>query len=378
MFGSQALETAIGLAVMFFIVATAASAMTEVLARLTRKRNNDLERGLVGLLKGETPTARGDLDKALAMFEGTSVWKAAQTAAGKSLLPKIGEKGPSYMSAKMFADAALEFFAKLPAPSTAGSDGHRKSELAKAWPDNLADRMNAMLDEGRDDLVAFKAGLENWFDEAMDRVEGAYKRWATAVLFVLGLLLAVSLNLSTIGTASDLWRDPVTRSAVVDSASKVVEDGSGEAELDSVARTTDAIEELNIPVGWDKDSRAVWAEADWWKPTFEKTSDVVGWLLTAILVMLGAPFWFDLLSKLVSVRGAGPKPPPAQSDNASATNELITDVGSSSMISSTPAGAVIAASGPQRRTHGKVPEVITTKLRDHRAAVAVSPHATGR
>jgi hypothetical protein len=32
-----------------------------------------------------------------------------------------------------------------------------------------------------------------------------------------------------------------------------------------------------------------------------------GWVLTALAVMLGAPFWFDLLSKLISLRGTGTK-----------------------------------------------------------------------
>ena len=33
-----------------------------------------------------------------------------------------------------------------------------------------------------------------------------------------------------------------------------------------------------------------------------------GWLLTALAISLGASFWFDLLSKLVKIRTAGPKP----------------------------------------------------------------------
>lgn len=32
-----------------------------------------------------------------------------------------------------------------------------------------------------------------------------------------------------------------------------------------------------------------------------------GWLITALAIMLGAPFWFDLLSKLISLRGTGTK-----------------------------------------------------------------------
>jgi hypothetical protein len=38
---------------------------------------------------------------------------------------------------------------------------------------------------------------------------------------------------------------------------------------------------------------------------------VVGWLITGLAVALGAPFWFDLLNKLVNLRGSGPRPTPA-------------------------------------------------------------------
>jgi hypothetical protein len=44
---------------------------------------------------------------------------------------------------------------------------------------------------------------------------------------------------------------------------------------------------------------------------FKVLSSVAGWLLTALMVSFGAPFWFDLLSKLVDRRGAGPKTPEA-------------------------------------------------------------------
>ena len=49
----------------------------------------------------------------------------------------------------------------------------------------------------------------------------------------------------------------------------------------------------------------------------------MGWLLTAALLMLGAPFWFDLLSKLVSLRNTGKAPDPAAKDDASATAAVI-------------------------------------------------------
>ncbi|BDT67614.1 hypothetical protein os1_17910 [Comamonadaceae bacterium OS-1] len=50
--------------------------------------------------------------------------------------------------------------------------------------------------------------------------------------------------------------------------------------------------------------KVVWSEVGW--------RDAVGWLITAFMVSFGAPFWFDLISKLLGQRSAtGPKPAPA-------------------------------------------------------------------
>ena len=43
-------------------------------------------------------------------------------------------------------------------------------------------------------------------------------------------------------------------------------------------------------------------EAAIWLRTF------IGWLITAFAVMFGAPFWFDLLGKIVSLRASGNPP----------------------------------------------------------------------
>jgi hypothetical protein len=34
---------------------------------------------------------------------------------------------------------------------------------------------------------------------------------------------------------------------------------------------------------------------------------ILGWIITALAIMLGAPFWFDLLSRLIKIRGTGTK-----------------------------------------------------------------------
>jgi hypothetical protein len=61
----------------------------------------------------------------------------------------------------------------------------------------------------------------------------------------------------------------------------------------------DRLASLSVPLGWsadDKDPRAVPHDALGW------TLKVLGLLLTALGVSLGAPFWFDVLNKLSVVR----------------------------------------------------------------------------
>jgi hypothetical protein len=61
--------------------------------------------------------------------------------------------------------------------------------------------------------------------------------------------------------------------------------------------------------------------------------------------MLGAPFWFDALSRLVSLRATGAKPPTADHDPAAATS-----LRASVMASMAPAAAIeIAAAEAARR-----------------------------
>ncbi len=192
MFGSQALEAAIGLSAMFFIIASASSAATEAVSRWTKKRAKDLERGIAALLRGE-PVDDDDLELALRNFKRTSVWKAAVAAINR---PKEARKlrGPSYMSAKHFADSVTEMLQV---------DTQSERE-AQPIPENLQRRLDALQAEGRKDLVSVKSALESWFDESMGRVEGSYKRWSALVILAVGLFLSVVLNLSTISVARDL------------------------------------------------------------------------------------------------------------------------------------------------------------------------------
>jgi hypothetical protein len=46
----------------------------------------------------------------------------------------------------------------------------------------------------------------------------------------------------------------------------------------------------------------------WQNRSWPSLVQILGWLLTALALSLGAPFWFDMLNKFINLRGAGDKP----------------------------------------------------------------------
>src|SRR3954453_14348932 len=102
MFGSQALETAIGLALLFFILASGASAVVEGLARILRKRAKDLEGTLWRMLAGNPdPRKPGtEASQALDAFQGTAVYSAALAAARQVRWIGSSKARPAYLSAR--------------------------------------------------------------------------------------------------------------------------------------------------------------------------------------------------------------------------------------------------------------------------------------
>jgi hypothetical protein len=294
MFGSQALDTAIGLVLLLFILATATSSILELINRLARTRAKNLQAAL-GSLLGGNGNGGADAKTALAALQRTSVYAAATDSSDG--------KAPAYLSAKSFADAVLEL------ASDAGSSPDA------VLPGQLRDRLQALLQESSNDILELRAGLERWFDEAMGRLSDSYKRQATLWLGALGFVLAVVVNAATPDVVARLWTAPVTREAVVSAAQNVGQTGNA-ALLRDVAGITNTLTEVSIPVGW----MGVTPDGfGWWG------GHVLGWALTAVLVMVGAPFWFELLERLITFKsgGSGGQPARADQDPAAATPRVL-------------------------------------------------------
>ena len=184
--------------------------------------------------------------------------------------------------------------------------------------ENMAEKINKIEDPGIRNMLQFlvresdgtigglKAEMENWFSQVMERSSSFFARATKWRLFFIGLVLAVILNADTIQIYQRLSTDPELREKMVSVAEKIAAaDTIPTIARDSVLKITvqntktflsEQLEGLESPLGlgWNGPEHAN-SFPDW-------LIKILGFLLTGIAVTFGAPFWFDLLKKMLAIR----------------------------------------------------------------------------
>ena len=243
--------------------------------------------------------------------------------------------------------------------------------------------------------VRVRDRLARFYEDAMERVNGRYKRTTQAWLFCIGALVALVFNVNTIRLTDSIAADAELRqrlTAAAEDNQRLLElqktvlqscvGGEGEercsqATIDNAKEDLQALQKridlvltevdgLDLPIGWCEPTGGENETADatqsegtsgasvsgasamrplnfsevttpgragllpsvvspdvapaicppWRVSVFSSEKwenypfpnhlvDLAGILLTALAISLGAPFWFDLLSKLVKLRSAG-------------------------------------------------------------------------
>jgi len=217
----------------------------------------------------------------------------------------------------------------------------------------------SMINSAATDMAALEKSVEAWYNSAMDRVSGWYRYHTQKVLLGIGILLAIGLNADTVNIVQQLSKNPTLRESVVAAAQAAAAEKKSEQtnkasqgsasgqgsnpspdqasspdqnhppnnppkeeksdqgagpdlgkQVQNVSEQISKVQGLGIPLGWPplkplKPNEHVgwfcraWQDA---RPVLERPTTYIGWLLTAIAVSLGAPFWFDMLNKIMVVR----------------------------------------------------------------------------
>ena len=318
MLSSNIFDVVIGLAYIYLVLSLIVSAASEAITSALRWRGRLLWRGIRDLIGA--PLAK-------ALYAHPLVMKVGATG-----------RAPSYISARTFSLALLDMIAPADAGATRmsaqiasgiadmkeGKAGDRAEAKSTDGDAARAKRILTVLfeDAGLEPRV-FQAKLESWFDESMQLVSGWYKRWTQLLLLTLGFAAAVVANVDTIAVVNGLAASASVREAIVkraegtvaashqQSGSETELAGSPTTALKRYAAELSEVQELGLPIGWNGGVLEGWESLK----SGEGAGRVLGWLLTAFAVSLGAPFWFDLLNKFVNLRGTG-KPPPAETDRS--------------------------------------------------------------
>ena len=306
--GLPALDVAIGLSFMFLLLSLLASAVQEMLASLFALRAKTLEQGLRNMLAdpdAPAPPEGNTRDLVFAIYTHPLI---------RSLYRDT--RLPSYIAPRSFALALIDTIA--PDVALTADDGTPKADhdiiretreaiVGLGLPAAVSGRLLGLLDDARGDLDAFRFNIEAWFDDTMARVSGWYKRMTQVIIALVAIVVTIALNANALTMGERLWRDPTLRSAVAQQAGTATGTTEGATARDRVNNAVANVEDvtkLGVPIGW--------AQSNPDDPRHVALSSVSGiargvggWLLTVLALSLGAPFWFDTLSRLSRLRGSG-------------------------------------------------------------------------
>jgi hypothetical protein len=322
------LDVAIGLIFMFTLLSLIASALSEWFSAMISLRGRMLWRAIEQLLGAKL---RSEL-QAAPLVRGL--------ARGRRLL---GERAPSYLKAEVFTLALLHHGFKALTKGETGEPGDL-ADLQKALRQGMAipdertrdEKMRAFshvagallpLIDDAVDLSEAKRNIAAWYDAVMDRLSGVYARWMQAMMFGIGLVLAGGFGVDACAITRSLWENPALRDSTVDLASAFAEDHEIQAPMTvpnpnpipagkAVNSSKDpcTVEPPRTPMELRMCQAGVYAAdlqrsrlplyplnahdnlTDWLREHW------LGFLLTAMATAMGAPFWFDLLSRFISLR----------------------------------------------------------------------------
>lgn len=274
MFGSYILDVAIGLVFVYMLLSLLCSTINEqVITRILSLRAKTLEAGIKNMLADP----QGDLTKQV--YDNALIKGLSQNALSKK------PRKPSYIPSDIFAQAVMVL-------DVVQANKNTPDMQNSPMPNALA----SIIQKANGDTTKELAYIEQWYNDTMDRVSGWYKRNVQIIIFILGFVIVVGLNVDTLAIITNLSNDTVIRAGLV-SAVQGSAASPSHADLPTLQK---AFEQIQLVIGWPSSN----VPTDWSSWILK----IVGLLATTFAVSLGAPFWFDLLNKFTSFRSSGPPP----------------------------------------------------------------------
>lgn len=302
MFGSQVLDVGIGLVLVFLLVSVIMTAAQEGIEAILQTRAAFLQRAIGELMQGDTSSLDALYDHPLifALYRGDPALPKPSNVGERLKRWWSGQafRAPAYIPREVFSAALIDMV-----------------QTGEPLPDRLRNAYEGLERITGGDAGRLRREIEGWYDGTMDRASGWFKKRAQRNLFFLGLVLAVALNINAVSIAQYLTANDAQRALVVGAAQGVIEqaqDGDAPVEgqrpigplsNEQAKALHKQLAQIGLPIGWSAASQRWMAPRDAGEgPVTRWLLILAGWLITALATMLGAPFWFDVLNRLMVIR----------------------------------------------------------------------------
>lgn len=322
--GLDFLNLVIGLIFIYLIYSIAASSIWEIIINAAHLRGNMLRNWIFENFSGLTEKD-GKKSKIIEHPLISGMFKKSKRKKGK----------PTYISSGIFTDVLIDLVVNSEVknndePITIVDINTLKNSLNKTplLSQGLKSVFLQYVSEASGNLQQVKDKIGKWFDEAQERLIGSYKRNLQIWIFLISLILVGVTNADTIKLASYLYTNPDASEAIAYKASLFIQDSTIasiisnfdttlidslamleqtkivdkiDKNVNTIRELKEELDNLEIPIGWRTENFKSFKGGDIVKK-------IGGLLLTVFAVSLGAPFWFDILSKLANLRSSGEKP----------------------------------------------------------------------
>ncbi len=370
MFNSTVLDVVIGLIFIYLIYSLLATTLQELIASGFGFRSKMLERAIFRMLEDKTKFNYG-ISSVFYLFKkqgnGGDPDSASFTFYNHPLIKFLGgnksNNKPSYIKKETFSKVIVDL---LRGDQFEHGDNIKKviSEALENktfnWgklsveiaPETLS-FIKSIWADSQNDVEKFRKNLEIWFDETMERTTDWYRKHTQFILFFIGLIIAVVFNVDSIKITQKLQKDPKLREQIVQQANTFLENNpnlkedlnSNKTKLDSLLaeikkvstndtdqNAADSLANSNYRLLTDYQKKMIERADSLISTDLQKANAVLGlgwennnsdrcdlksfmmsllgWIITALAISLGAPFWYDLLTKFMKLKG-GVKETPA-------------------------------------------------------------------
>jgi hypothetical protein len=296
----KSIDVLIGFSVVMLVGSFAATLLTHAFTSIVNMRGGQLLRGLSDILQHIDPT-----------FERHVVEEISTTILKNPLISEVSTRLGPVVSREEFTTLLLSI--------ASGQEGKSLSQpgrdaLKKMLSDNgvadpaqtlsnirdlalrieqanpgIANNVRSNLAILREAPSALTAKIHGWFDQTIDRVSLRFTANTRMVTFVAALLIAVVTQMDAIGLVNRLYSDPALRNSLVEKALTNV------PATPPSASNQVAIADVDAALA----KSGVLTITSWKDCSPQK---LIGILLSAALLSLGAPFWYDILKNVIKLR----------------------------------------------------------------------------